>query len=289
MKLKLTFDGSASSITPLANAVTAAGSNTSIIVTSANAMRPTDVEALMRIAGSKNLSIQMQGDSISPSQLERTFNSPSGPNTSFVIASANALRITDLIAAIQATGNRFLSITFDGKASSEGFINQVIAAGGPHASFIINSAHALQIDTLIKIIRSSQNKKLSLTLNGAQLSSNSDGNQILRIIEAAGPHTHINLNTAHATPIELLLSTIRAAANKNFSAEFNGAQLSTTPLTGNHLLRAVETAGKNTSISINTAQAVNIDTLLDIMLRASNKKSPCRIQWCSTHHHTHYW
>ena len=68
----------------------------------------------------------------------------------------------------------------------------------------------------------------------------------------------ISVNTAQAVNITTLLTAINA--NKNFSANFNGAQL-----TANNLQQAVAAAGTNTSISANTAQAVNIDTLLSVI------------------------
>lgn len=65
-----------------------------------------------------------------------------------------------------------------------------------------------------------------------------------------------------------LLQTIHAAGNtKTFSAEFNGAQL-----TSNNIQQALDAAGTRTSISVNTAQAVNISTLLALINSAKDTK-----------------
>ncbi|MDV3441690.1 hypothetical protein R0G64_19920, partial [Pseudomonas otitidis] len=72
-------------------------------------------------------------------------------------------------------------------------------------------------------------------------------------------------NTAQAIDLSTLLSVIKA--NKNFSADFNGAQLN-----ANNLQQAIAAAGTNVSISVNTAQAVDINTMLSV-IRANKKFS----------------
>ncbi|WP_447532146.1 hypothetical protein, partial [Pseudomonas aeruginosa] len=68
--------------------------------------------------------------------------------------------------------------------------------------------------------------------------------------------------------ITALLQTMHAAGNtKTFSAECNGAQL-----TSNNIHQALDAAGTRTSIIVNTAHAVNISTLLALIKSAKNTK-----------------
>jgi hypothetical protein len=88
-------------------------------------------------------------------------------------------------------------------------------------------------------------------------------------VTAAGARTAISVNTAQAIHINTLLAVLSAAGNtKTFSADFNGAQL-----TANNLQQAVTAAGTKTAISVNTAQAVNISTLLAILSSAGDTKN----------------
>lgn len=78
----------------------------------------------------------------------------------------------------------------------------------------------------------------------------------------------ISVNTAQAANITALVKAIQNAGNnKNFSADFNGAQL-----TADNLQQALTAAGTKTKISVNTAQAVNINTMLQLLSIAGASK-----------------
>lgn len=159
-----------------------------------------------------------------------------------------------------------LSLIYDGSALTSNHLQQAVAAAGANTTIIINTAQAVNIDTLISIINSAGGtKKLRAEFNGAQLTADN----LQRAVTAAGTNVAISVNTAQAANITALLSTINIAGNtKFFSADFNGAQL-----TANNLQQSVVAAGTNASISVNTAQAVNIATLLSIINSAGNTKN----------------
>jgi len=76
------------------------------------------------------------------------------------------------------------------------------------------------------------------------------------------------VNTAQAVNIGTLLSVIQEAGNeKQFSAELNGTQLS-----NSNLQQTVAAAGAKVRISVNAAQAVNINTLVSVLQAAGNTK-----------------
>ncbi|MBF3247216.1 hypothetical protein HPR99_33455, partial [Pseudomonas aeruginosa] len=107
-------------------------------------------------------------------------------------------------------------------------------------------------------------KKFSADFNGAQLTADN----LQQAISAAASGTSISVNTAQAANISTLLQAINIAGNtKRFSANFNGAQL-----TSNNIQQALRAAGSNTSISMNSAQSANQSTLLELLDIASSSK-----------------
>ena len=81
------------------------------------------------------------------------------------------------------------------------------------------------------------------------------------------------MNTAQAVNITTLLQLLSIAGNtKKFSADFNGAQL-----TSNNLQQAVSAAGTNVSISVNTAQAANITALLQAIQTLATQRTSAPI------------
>ncbi|MCV6471733.1 hypothetical protein OFD54_16005, partial [Pseudomonas aeruginosa] len=64
-----------------------------------------------------------------------------------------------------------------------------------------------------------------------------------------------------------LMSRLHKISDTLFSANFNGAQL-----TSNNIQQALRAAGSNTSISMNSAQSANQSTLLELLDIASSSK-----------------
>ncbi|ENF0686764.1 hypothetical protein ABPG11_006744, partial [Pseudomonas aeruginosa] len=141
-----------------------------------------------------------------------------------------------------------LILDFDGRLLNPSNMLEALSKAGKNTSISISNAQALNIDTLLKATTAAENtKNLSTTFNGAELTANN----LQEVINLAGSLTRVSTIAAQAININTLLSAISTAGNsKSFSAEFNGAQLSS-----DNLLRAVNAAGTNTSISVNTAQA----------------------------------
>lgn len=189
-----------------------------------------------------------------------------GENTSINIGNAQKVNIATLLDAIDAAGDSVsLGADFVGSELTANNLQQAMAAAGDTVAISINTAQAVNINTLLDVIDEAGNaKKLSATFNGAQLTSNN----LERAVKAAGNNVRIGVNTAQAVNITTLLSVLKDVGDsKQFFAIFNGAQL-----TSNNLQRALSEAGENTSISVNTAQAVNIGTLLSVIQEAGNEK-----------------
>ncbi|RTR47228.1 hypothetical protein, partial [Pseudomonas aeruginosa] len=159
-----------------------------------------------------------------------------------------------------------LILDFDGRLLNPSNMLEALSKAGKNTTISISNAQALNIDTLLKATTTAENtKNLSTTFNGAELTANN----LQEVINSAGSLTRVSAIAAQAININILLSAISTAGNsKSFSAEFNGAQLSS-----DNLLRAVNAAGTNTSISVNTAQAANITALLQTIHAAGNTKT----------------
>ncbi|MFU3272313.1 hypothetical protein ACM7MR_14820 [Pseudomonas aeruginosa] len=156
-----------------------------------------------------------------------------------------------------------LILDFDGRLLNPSNMLEALSKAGKNTTISISNAQALNIDTLLKATTTAENtKNLSTTFNGAELTANN----LQEVINSAGSLTRVSAIAAQAININTLLSAISTAGNsKSFSAEFNGAQLSS-----DNLLRAVNAVGTNTSISVNTAQAANITALLQTIHAAGN-------------------
>lgn len=135
----------------------------------------------------------------------------------------------------------------------------MISAAGANTVIGINTAQAIPPDTLLSIIHAVGDKRLNATFNGAQLT----GNSLQQVAAAAGLNTTITVNTAQAAPPPSLIAGLQAAGTKRFNAIFNGTQLS-----GNYLQQAVDVAGQGTTISVNSAHSVPLQTLLSIVAKA---------------------
>ena len=159
-----------------------------------------------------------------------------------------------------------LLLIFDGSKPTSNNLQQAVAAAGVQTSIFVNVAQALNVNTLLALLNSAgDTKNFNANFNGAQLTANN----LQQAVGAAGAKTTISVNTAQAVNISTLLSALNAAGNtKAFSADFNGAQL-----TANNLQQAVDAAGAKTAISVNTAQAVNISTLLSVLNTAGDTKN----------------
>src|SRR5262245_17395577 len=102
--------------------------------------------------------------------------------------------------------------------------------------------------------------KLVLNFNGSSLTANN----LQQAIMEAVVNTAVNVGAAQSVNIATLLRVLGIAGNtKSLNFTFNGAQL-----TSNNLQQAVSFSGSNTKIAVNTAQAVNINTLLQIISSA---------------------
>ncbi|MDB5980043.1 MAG: hypothetical protein JWQ69_1058 [Pseudomonas sp.] len=262
MKLILDFNGAQLAGNNLQEAIAAAGVNTSINVNTAQAIPIGSLLTLIQTAAGKNLNIDFNGTQLNGAALLQTIIG-ADENTIISISSAHSAPIEILTAAFSTGGNKKLNAHFIGNQLVGDHLLQTIIAAGVNSHIRVNTAQAIPVETLLTSIRAAESKKFSATFNGAQLV----GDNLTRALATASMSHRINVNTAQAIPVDSLLATIQLVGNKNFGADFNGAQLAS-----DHLERAISVAGVNTEISVNTAQAVPINTLLTAIQIAGSKQ-----------------
>ena len=303
MKLALQFDASVG-INVLRQVIQAAGDNTTITFTAAHGLDVGDLLSVVSAAGSdKQLVLAFDGARLTPRNLQQA-TSFAGEKTAIQIGKGQEVNTSALLAVINAAGDgKQVRVAFNGAQADEEALRQLVDAAGRQVGIDINGGHAVPIDRLLGIIDAAAKEGgLGVEFNGAQLleanilqaveraggstgiginsaqavsegtlqavmqaagdgthlglsfhGGQLDDKGLLAAIEAAGTNTHIQVNTAQAMGAGALLLSINATGNtKRFSVEFNGAEL---PF-GN-LQQAVEAAGINTAISVNTAQAMD--------------------------------
>ncbi|WP_271103558.1 hypothetical protein [Pseudomonas tohonis] len=303
MKLALQFDASVG-INVLRQVIQAAGDNTTIAFNAAHGLDIGDLLSVVSAAGSdKRLVLGFDGARLTPRNLQQA-TSFAGERTAIEIGKGQNVNTSALLAVINAAGHgKQVKVSFNGAQADDEALLQLVDAAGRQVGIDINAGHAVPIERLLGIIdAASREGGLGVEFNGAQLleanilqavdraagstaiginsaqavkeetlqavmqaagdgthlglsfhGGQLDDKGLLAAIEAAGTNTQIKVNTAQAMGPGALLLSINATANtKRFSVEFNGAEL---PF-GN-LQQAVEAAGINTAISVNTAQAMD--------------------------------
>lgn len=186
-----------------------------------------------------------------------------GANVSVRINTAQSIPSAALAAILQSAGSKNIAIDFNGGQLSGYDLRHVVASGGANSSFSVETAQATDTATLIAAFQAAEGREISISFNGTQL----QGNNVQTLLGAAGSEASVSLADAQAVPIDTLLSIINSAGGKNLSADFTGDRL--VPA---NLQRAVAAAGTNTRISIDTAQAIPIATLLAVIGVAGSKK-----------------
>lgn len=264
--LNATFNGAQLTSNNLQQAINASGSNTSIAVNTAQAVNITTLLSIISSVGTtKHFSADFDGAQLTANNLQQAVTAAQS-GTSISVNTAQAANISALLEAINDAGNsKVFAANFNGAQLTGTNLQQALTAAGTNTTIGVNNSQGINITTLLQLLSIAGNtKKFNADFNGAQLTSNN----LQQAVSAAGTNVSISVNTAQAANITALLQAIQnAGSTKNLSADFNGAQL-----TADNLQQALTAAGTKTSISVNTAQAVNITTMLQLLSIAGANK-----------------
>lgn len=263
--LVLGFDGARLDPRSLQQAVSFAGDRTRVDIGAAQAVKPAALITAIAAAGDgKSLRASFSGARATEEALRAALDA-AGRQVDIGLGASQSLTLDTLLATLQAAGDeRNLAVELGGAQPAANLI-QALEAAGASTDIAINTAHALDRDELQALmLGAGDGKHLSLSFNGGQV----DEAQLPQVVAAAGTNTRIRLNTAEAIAAGRLLAAIEATGNtRQLSIEYNGAQI---PAAG--LVQAIEAAGISTSVSVSSAQGVDVGGLASALEAAGTTK-----------------
>ena len=264
MKLTMICEGGYISNNNFNSVLSGVGSNTLLVLSNAQANPVGGLTPIISAAGSRHLSLQIDGTKASESQAIQIINSASGSNTSINISSITSQTTQAVKNITQAGANKKLSIGIDcATASQSDVTNAISAATSRGLSFSVDSLNALTTAGATAVFQAAQGKTFTASLDG----KNTSGNKLKEIINAAnGSAASLSVVNGSYIPMSDLLSAITLAGNRSLSLEFNA-----TLITAQNL-KSLAAATNSTSLIIDIAQGITAPNLVDIINTSGTKK-----------------
>lgn len=274
MKLRITFNGAQASSDQMITVLSSAGTNTTVNINTAQSIPTYLLTKIIQAAGSKNLNLAFNGAQLSGNQgiqIKQAL-AVAGSATTVSINTAQAVQTAVIVSVIRAAGNKKMHADFNGAQLSGNpgdQLKQALAVAGANTRVSVNSAQSLQSSNLVSVFQAAGSKRFSAAFDGSKLSGN-PGDQIKQALAAAGTKASISVSEAQVLATSTLVSIAQAAGSKNLSLNFIGSKFSGRP--GDQLKRVLAVAGINTSVSLNSAQSMQLSVLLSIIRAAGSKK-----------------
>ncbi|MCL6692296.1 hypothetical protein M8R19_26765 [Pseudomonas sp. R3.Fl] len=265
MKLTMICEGGYISNNNFNSVLSGVGSNTLLVLSNAQANPVGGLTPIISAAGSRHLSLQIDGTKASESQAIQIINSASGSNTSINISSITSQTTQAVKNITQAGANKKLSIGIDcATASQNDVTNAISAATSRGLSFSVDSLNALTTAGVTAVFQAAQGKTFTASLDG----KNTSGNKLKEVINAAnGSAASLSVVNGSYIPMSDLLSAITLAGNRSLSLEFNA-----TLITAQNLKSLAAAATNSTSLIIDIAQGITAPNLVDIINTSGTKK-----------------
>lgn len=294
----------------------AAGPNTQITLSNAQGRPIAELAPVIQSAGSRNLSLQIDGLRASESQAVQIINSSVGPNTSVDISSINSFTQQSILNVVSAAAGKKVSVKANCATASEaqavfianaikdtpiglGFLalnalpsqsipavfdavgskeisaelnaltstidqaKNVINNATPATKLSLVNAEAWGYAGIAQIVQAVGAREFIISINAESMTIN-DLNNLIQITK---PNTSLSLSMAHAIAVGNISNLINLSAGKKLSFSMSG-QTSTQ----DQLRAAVTNANGSTSTSIDTAHAVMLNVMLDLISTSNNKE-----------------
>lgn len=294
----------------------AAGPNTQITLSNAQGRPIAELAPVIQSAGSRNLSLQIDGLRASESQAVQIINSSVGPNTSVDISSINSFTQQSILNVVSAAAGKKVSVKANCATASEaqavfianaikdtpiglGFLalnalpsqsipavfdavgskeisaelnaltstidqaKNVINNATPATKLSLVNAEAWGYAGIAQIVQAVGAREFIISINAESMTINDLNN----LIQITNPNTSLSLSMAHAIAVGNISNLINLSAGKKLSFSMSG-QTSTQ----DQLRAAVTNANGSTSTSIDTAHAVMLNVMLDLISTSNNKE-----------------
>lgn len=262
-KLALQINGTTASQNRVLHIVNAV-KNTPIPLTisSITSLPSQAIPLIFSTAGSKALSVAMDGSTSTLAQITNVLNSATA-NTSLELSKAEGLGYAGIIQVIEAAQSKPLNISINAEQFTAENLKAVVQATKSNMSVTINNASAITASNLSQIVTLSGNKALAINMNGQ--SSTTD--QLNNAVVNSKPNGSVSVDIAHAVALGVILNLINASGGTNLTLRYNGTQLVVTPTDGNYVVRALQVAKPTTSIVVQSVGVTNfnLQLMLDII------------------------
>ncbi|KPB52332.1 hypothetical protein [Pseudomonas coronafaciens] len=242
----------------------AAGANSTISLSDANALPPANMLPLIANANTKKLALQVSGRSISAPGLIEMVNTATGANTVISIDELNNYPITSVDQIVAAIGAKPYPISINGGAVNQTTAPPLInALSNPNTPLSLNSLNSLTDEAVTIVLSAIGSKTFSISLDG----SLSTPTSIIGTIGKIGENSNISLSNSRFINADAMSQILASIGTKKFSITFDAPDF-TVP----YLKSFIATAGPNTSITVTTSQVLTTSDLLEILTLNGDRK-----------------
>lgn len=242
----------------------AAGPNTQITLSNAQGRPIAELAPVIQSAGSRNLSLQIDGLRASESQAVQIINSSVGPNTSVDISSINSFTQQSILNVVSAAAGKKVSVKANCATASEAqavFIANAIKDTPIGLGFL--ALNALPSQSIPAVFDAVGSKEISAELNA--LTSTID--QAKNVINNATPATKLSLVNAEAWGYAGIAQIVQAVGAREFIISINAESM-----TINDLNNSIQITNPNTSLSLSMAHAIAVGNISNLINLSAGKK-----------------
>ncbi len=242
----------------------AAGPNTQITLSNAQGRPIAELAPVIQSAGSRNLSLQIDGLRASESQAVQIINSSVGPNTSVDISSINSFTQQSILNVVSAAAGKKVSVKANCATASEAqavFIANAIKDTPIGLGFL--ALNALPSQSIPAVFDAVGSKEISAELNA--LTSTID--QAKNVINNATPARKLSLVNAEAWGYAGIAQIVQAVGAREFIISINAESM-----TINDLNNLIQITNPNTSLSLSMAHAIAVGNISNLINLSAGKK-----------------
>lgn len=261
--LKLQIDGLRASESQTVEIINSSiGPNTSVEISSINSFTQQAISNVVTAAAGKKISVKVNCATASEAQAVFIANAVRDTSIELGFLALNALPSQSIPAVFTAVGSKEISAEINALTSTVDQAKNVIANATPATKLSLVNAEALGYAGVAQIVQTVGAREFGISVNAESMTINDLNN----LVQITNPNTSLSLSMAHAISVGNISNLIALSAGKKLSFSMSG-QTSTQ----DQLRAAVTNANGSTSTSIDTAHAVMLSVMLDLISTSANK------------------
>lgn len=261
--LKLQIDGLRASESQTVEIINSSiGPNTSVEISSINSFTQQAISNVVTAAAGKKISVKVNCATASEAQAVFIANAVRDTSIELGFLALNALPSQSIPAVFTAVGSKEISAEINALTSTVDQAKNVIANATPATKLSLVNAEALGYAGVAQIVQTVGAREFGISVNAESMTINDLNN----LVQITNPNTSLSLSMAHAIAVGNISNLIALSAGKKLSFSMSG-QTSTQ----DQLRAAVTNANGSASTSIDTAHAVMLSVMLDLISTSANK------------------